>query len=227
MKNHSRGIRLDRNTGERPMAQPAGVRMWNGVALPTPGTFTIDATHTTIGFVARHLGVTQVRGRFEEVEGTIRVADDPLRSQAHAVINTASITTGTTDRDAHLRSADFLDVERFPTMTFVSRDVIGGDPEGKWAVVNGAVVRRRRGADRFIALGELTIKEITQPIQLNLAIDGVREDPWGNERLALSATGEIDREAYGMTWNVALEAGGWLVSQKIRIEIRAQALRSD
>lgn len=208
------------------MTEHVGVRTWNGVQLPAPGVFTIDAQHTTVGFVARHLMVTQVRGRFDEVEGVVHIADDPTASQAHAAINTASITTGTPDRDAHLRSADFLDVEQYPLISFTSRQVAGGDPDAKWDMVNGKVVRRRRGAGRFTVLGDLTIRNLTLPIALDVSVDGVTADPWGGERLALSATGEIDREAYGMTWNVALEAGGWLVSQSIRIEIRAQAIRT-
>ncbi|AYY14927.1 YceI family protein [Actinobacteria bacterium YIM 96077] len=207
------------------MLEPVGVRTWNGISLPTPGTFTIDAAHTTVGFVARHLMVTQVRGRFEQVEGRIDVADDPLRSRASAVISTASIVTGADDRDAHLRSADFLDVDLFPTMTFTSREIVA-DSDAKWAMVDGRLVRRRRGAGRFTVIGDLTIKSITRPVTLHLTIDGVTPDPWGGERLALSANGEIDREDYDMTWNVALEAGGWLVSQKIQIEIRAQAVRT-
>lgn len=209
------------------MTEHLSVRMWKGAQLPKPGIFEIDAAHTTVGFVARHLMVTQVRGRFENVQGSIRVADDPLESTAEAVIDTTSITTGAADRDEHLRSADFLDVESFPTLRFTSTQVSGGDSGSKWAVIDGAMVRRRRGgADRFRVLGDLTIKGVTRPIELDVTIDGVTSDPWGGERLALSATGEIDREQYGMTWNVALEAGGWLVSQHVQIEIRAQAVRS-
>ncbi|WP_026874772.1 YceI family protein [Jiangella gansuensis] len=208
------------------MNDSAGVRLWNGAMLPTPGVFEIDASHTTAGFVARHLMVTQVRGRFEKVEGTVHIAEDPLESSASAVIETASITTGAADRDAHLKSPDFLDIEVFPTMQFVSRHVHGGESGPKWSIVNGQMVRRRRGgAGKFVCVGDLTIRGVTRPIELDVSIDGVKGDPWGGERLALSATGEIDREEYGMTWNVALEAGGWLVSRKIQIEIRAQAIR--
>lgn len=208
------------------MTESTGVRTWNGTRLPAPGVFTIDPAHTTVGFVARHLMVTQVRGRFDDIDATVHLAEDPLQCRATATIQTPSITTGAADRDAHLRSEDFLDVERFPTISYVSREVIGGDPDSKWDLVDGKVVRRRRGSGRFLVTGDLTIREITRPITLDVSIDGVAGDPWGGERLALSATGEIDREAYGMTWNVALEAGGWLVSQKIRIEIRAQGIRT-
>lgn len=207
------------------MTAPLNVRSWNGLTIPSPGTFDIDVQHTTIGFVARHLMVTQVRGRFEEFDATVDVAEDPLRSTARARIATASITTGTAERDAHLRSGDFLDVERHPEMTYVSRSLIPGDSGPKWTVVNGVMRRRRRSHEGFTAIGDLTIRGITRPIQLDVSLDGVTSDPWGGERLALTATGEIDREEYGMEWNVALERGGWLVSQHIQIEIRAQAVR--
>ncbi|TDD97244.1 YceI family protein [Jiangella asiatica] len=209
------------------MNDTAGVRLWNGAMLPTPGVFEIDPAHTTAGFVARHLMVTQVRGRFEKVEGTVHITEDPLESSATALIETGTITTGAAERDAHLRSPDFLDVEVYPTMRFESRSVHGGESGPKWSIVNGTMVRRRRvgGAGKFVCAGDLTIRGVTCPLELDVSIDGVKGDPWGGERLALSATGEIDREAYGMTWNVALEAGGWLVSQKIQIEIRAQAIR--
>ncbi|PSL04608.1 polyisoprenoid-binding protein YceI [Haloactinopolyspora alba] len=209
------------------MAEPVGVRMWRGTQLPTPGVFEVDPAHTTAGFVARHLMVTQVRGRFEGVTGTVRVAEDPLETTAEARLDTASIVTGATDRDGHLRSADFLDVETFPEIHYVSRRVAGGDTGPKFALVDGTMVRRRRGsAGNFTVSGDLTIKGVTRPLDLDVVVDGVTSDPWGAERLALTANGEIDREEYGMTWNVALEAGGWLVSQKVQIEIRAQAVRT-
>lgn len=210
------------------MAAPLHVRPWNGMSIPTPGVFEIDAQHTTAGFVAQHLMVTQVRGRFEEVGASIHVARDPLDTFAHARIATASITTGTEDRDTHLKSPDFLDVERFPTMTYVSSELRGGGDRGpKWTMVNGMMRRRRRDPEGIIAHGDLTIKDITQPIDLEVTLDGVTHDPWGGERLAITARGQIDREAYDMKWNVALEAGGWLVSQFIQIEIRAQAIRQE
>jgi polyisoprenoid-binding protein YceI len=208
------------------MASPLHVRLWNGISIPTPGIFEIDAQHTTIGFVAQHLMVTQVRGRFEEFEGRIHVADDPLDSTATASMRTSSITTGTDDRDTHLKSPDFLDVEEFPTMSYVSRELRGGTGQSpKWTMVNGMMRRRRRDSHGITVFGDLTIKDTTRPIELDVTLDGVTHDPWGGERLALTARGQIDREAYDMTWNVALEAGGWLVSKHIQIEIRAQAIR--
>jgi polyisoprenoid-binding protein YceI len=209
------------------MAAPLNVRRWNGMTVPAPGSYEIDAQHTTVGFVARHLMVTQVRGRFDELVATVEVAEDPLQSFAKATIATASITTGTPDRDTHLKSADFLDVERYPTITYVSRGLRPASNGSKWTLVNGTMRRRRRDGQGVSAIGDLTIRGVTLPIELDVSLDGITSDPWGGERLAISATGEIDREAYGMVWNVALEAGGWLVSQQVQLEIRAQAVRQE
>lgn len=110
-------------------------------------------------------------------------------------------------------------------MTYVSRAIRPADWGPKWSIVNGTMRRRRRDATGVTVLGDLTIRDVTRPIELDVSLDGVTHDPWGGERLAITATGEIDREEYGMLWNVALEAGGWLVSQKVQIEIRAQAIR--
>lgn len=185
-----------------------GLRIVDGVELPAPGTFTLDPAHTRVGFVARHLMVTKVRGHFAEVEGTITIAEEPLQSTAEATIGTASITTGSDDRDNHLRSGDFLEVEAHPTIGFRIAKVLG-----------------HRGAT-YTALGELTIKGVTREVELEVELDGVARDPWGNEKLALTASTEIDREDFGMTWNVALETGGVLVSKRVKIEVEAQAVRS-
>lgn len=207
------------------MQTPLHVRQWRGMTIPAPGTYEVDPQHTTVGFVAEHLMVTQVRGRFEDVNATIHVAEDPLDSFVRASIPTKTLTTGTEDRDQHLKSPDFFDVDSYPAMSYVSTALRASDSGSKWMMINGTMRRRRRNSQSISALGELTIKDITAPIELDVTIDGIAHDPWGGERLALSATGQIDREAYDMTWNVALEAGGWLVSRNIKIEIRAQAVR--
>jgi polyisoprenoid-binding protein YceI len=181
-------------------------RTVDGVLVPAPGTFAIDPAHTRVGFVARHLMVTKVRGSFPDVEGTIVVADDPAASTAQAVLRTATLSTGNAERDAHLRSADFFDVERFPTIRFASTQV-------------------QRAGDGFKVIGYLTIKDVTKPVVLDVEVDGVASDPWGGERLAVTATVEVDREEWGLTWNVALESGGVLVSKKVKLEIEAQAVR--
>ncbi|PKW26443.1 YceI family protein [Phycicoccus duodecadis] len=163
------------------------------------GTWTIDPTHTEVGFVARHLMVTKVRGRFTDVTGTVTVADDLAAARADVTIKTASVATGTPDRDAHLVSADFFDAEAFPEMTFVSTSFDGST-----------------------LTGDLTIKGISKPVTLDVDFGGVATDPWGNEKAAFEATGEIDRTDWGLTWNANLEKGGVLVSEKIKIAIDLQ-----
>jgi polyisoprenoid-binding protein YceI len=181
-------------------------RTVDGVALPTPGTYTLDPTHSRIGFVARHLMVTKVRGHFGTFEGSITIAEDPKASTAEATIKTASIDTGTADRDTHLRNGDFFDVELFPEITF-----------------RNARVRSQNGTD-FTVTGDLTVKDVTREVTLDVELDGVAQDPWGGTRLAVTASTEIDREDWGLTWNVALETGGVLVSKKVKLEIEAQAV---
>lgn len=183
------------------------LRVVDGVTLPAPGTYVLDPTHTRIGFVARHLMVTKVRGSFREFAGSITIGEDAKASTAEATIQTASIDTGTPDRDNHLRSGDFLEVEKYPQITFRNARVLSQD-----------------GAN-FQVAGDLTIKDVTREVVLDVELDGVAKDPWGTEKLAVTARTEIDREAFGITWNVALETGGVLVSKKIVIEIEAQAAR--
>lgn len=182
-------------------------RVVNGVTFPAPGTYVLDPTHTRIGFVARHLMVTKVRGHFGEFSGSITVAEDPKDSTAEATLKSVSIETGTADRDTHLRSGDFLEAEKYPEITF-----------------RNARIQSAKGAE-FTVVGDLTIKDTTREVTLDVEIDGVARDPWGNEKLAVTASTEIDREDFGMTWNVALETGGVLVSKKIKLEIEAQAAR--
>jgi polyisoprenoid-binding protein YceI len=193
---------------EQAVENAAGaVRVIDGVALPAAGTYVLDPTHTRIGFVARHLMVTKVRGSFTSFEGSITIGDDLTASGAQATMQTASIETGTPDRDTHLRSGDFLEAEKYPTITF-----------------GNAKVTKQKGT-KFTVVGDLTIKETTRQVELDVELDGVVKDPFGNEKIAVTASTEIDREDFGMTWNVALETGGVLVSKKVVIEIEAQAVR--
>lgn len=187
--------------------QKSGARDWQGVTVPAPGTFVIDPAHTRVGFVAKHLMVTKVRGSFTEVEGVVTVPADPIQASAEATMQSSSITTGSPDRDEHLKSDDFLRTDEFPTVTYRSTGITG---------VKG---------DVFTVQGELTIRGVTRPIELAVEIDGVASDPWGGERVSITARGEIDREDYGLTWNVALESGGVLVSKKVVLEIEAQGVR--
>jgi polyisoprenoid-binding protein YceI len=175
-------------------------RVVDGVELPVPGDWAIDPGHAEVAFLGRHLMFTRVRGRFTDVTGTVRLADDPTVSTVDVTIGMASVTSGSSDRDEHLRSADFFDVERFPTATFRSTAV-------SWQGTSAKVS------------GDLTIVSITNPVVLEVQYLGATVDPWGAARAVFSAFTEVDREDWGLTWNVALDAGGVLVSKKIRIEI--------
>ncbi len=171
------------------------------------GTWTIDPTHTRLGFVARHAMVTKVRGQFDEFAGTLVIdAANPTASTAQVTVQLASINTGTPDRDAHLRSADFFDVENNKEMTFTSTTV-------------------KQDGDAFVMLGDLTIKGVTRPVELELEPTGVATDPFGNVRAGFEGETEISRKDFGLTWNVALEAGGVLVSDKIKIQLDVSAIQ--
>ncbi|HEV7171861.1 YceI family protein [Pedococcus sp.] len=170
--------------------------------LPT-GTWTVDASHSELGFVARHLMVTKVRGQFKEFEGTVKVGDSLTDSQVSAVAQLASIDTGSADRDAHLKSADFFDVENNPTMSFTSTEVTADSLKG-----------------------DLTIKGVTKPVVFDLEFGGLATDPWGNQKAGFEATAEINRKDWGLEWNVALEGGGVLVSEKIKINLDIQLLKA-
>jgi polyisoprenoid-binding protein YceI len=179
----------------------------DALRLPVAGTFTVDPVHTSIGFIARHLMVAKVRGHFTDFTGSIAIADDPVLSAAEATILTASIDTSGAQRDAHLRSPDFFDSDRYPAMTFRSTAVVP------------------RVAHRYTILGELTIKDQTRSVQLDVEFNGQVIDPGGQQRIAVTATAEIDRRDFGLTWNAPLEGGGLMVGNTIKIEIEAEAVR--
>jgi polyisoprenoid-binding protein YceI len=181
----------------------------NGLQIPTAGTFALDPAHTRVGFVARHLMVSKVRGHFTDVTGEIVIAEDPAQSSAHATMQAASITTGVEQRDGHLRSGDFLEIEKYPTLEFRSTGLTAN------------------GGNEFTLRGHLTIKGVTHPVDLAVEFEGVTRSPWGKDVLGFSAKTEIDREQWGMTWNQALETGGVMVSKKITIEIEGEAIRQD
>jgi polyisoprenoid-binding protein YceI len=165
------------------------------------GTWTIDPTHTRLGFEVRHAMVTTVRGAFAEVAGTIEIDDaNPSGSTASVAVQMASVNTGTPDRDTHLRSADFFDVETHPEMTFTSTGVKHQD-------------------DEFVMLGDLTIKGVMRPIEIELVPTGVVTDPFGNVRAGFEGTTQLSRKDFGLVWNVALEAGGLLVSDAVKIQL--------
>ena len=175
-------------------------------ATETRTTWTIDPSHTTVEFVAKHMMITTVKGRFAELAGTI-VADeaDIADSSVEVTFQAASIDSRSEQRDGHLRSPDFLDVERYPEVTFRSTEIRGTK-------------------ESFKVTGDLTIRGVTRPITLDATFEGEGKDPWGGTRASFSAHGKFDRRDFGLTWNVALETGGILVSNEVKINIEAQAV---
>jgi polyisoprenoid-binding protein YceI len=173
----------------------------------TPGTWNIDGSHSTVGFTARHLMITKVRGRFGAVEGAIAIGEDRLLSSVEATVQMASIDTGDAGRDEHVRGADFFDVENFPTMTFASTGV------------------RADGAEYYLT-GDLTIKGITKSVEFDVEFDGVSGDPWGGTRVGFTAEGEINRKDWGIDFNMALDTGGVMVSDKIKVQLDIEAVKA-
>ena len=183
----------------------AAPRQIDGRPVPATGTYAIDPTHSKIEAVARHLMVTKVRGHFTEYEGTVNIAEDVAESTVELALVAGSISTGVSDRDEHLKSPDFLDVDNHPTLTFRSTSI---EPQG----------------DNWTLNGDLTIIDTTRPISLDLEFLGVIADPWGNEKAAFSASGELKRHDFGLSWNVPLDGGGVLVSETFKLEIEAQLM---
>jgi polyisoprenoid-binding protein YceI len=178
-------------------------RTIDDIQAPAAGVWAIDPTHTTVEFIGRHLVFTKVRGRFTGVSGAVTVADDPNASSVEITLAATSITTGTPDRDAHLKGEDFFDVDKYPVISFKSTSV-------EWKGHEGTVT------------GDLTVRGVSKPITLDVELTGVVTDPWGGDRAVFSASGEVDREDWGLVWNMALESGGVLVSKKIRFEIETE-----
>lgn len=173
-----------------------------------PGPWAIDPGHAHVGFVGRHFGLTKVRGRFTGVEGTIVIHDDISRSTVDVVIDMSTLGSGDASRDEHLRSSDFFDVADHPTGRFRS---------------TGISVR----GDQGTIVGELTLKGVTRPVTLDARFLGAVRDPWGGERAIFSAAATVDREEWGLTWNMLLESGGLLVSKRIRLEIEVELVRQE
>lgn len=182
-------------------------RTWNGLTIPTAGTFTLDVAHTNIGFVVKHMMVSKVRGNFEKFSGSVTIAENPLESSAELTVQTDSISTGIADRDAHLRSEDFLAAEKYPELTFRSTRIAS------------------HSGNEFKLVGDLTIRDVTKEVELDVEFNGVATNPWGQELFGFSISGEIDREDFGLTWNQVLEAGGVMVGKKVKIEIEGEAIR--
>lgn len=177
-----------------------------GIELPAAGTWAIDPGHAEVGFVGRHFGLTKVRGRFTGIQGAVTIGDDPKDSRVEVTIDMTSVSSGDQSRDDHLRSADFFDVDRHPQATFRSTSV---NVEGATGTLDG----------------DLTIKGVTRPVRLHVDYVGHAADPWGNDRAVFSANGRINREDWGLTWNMLLEAGGLLVSKEITLELEVELIR--
>jgi polyisoprenoid-binding protein YceI len=173
----------------------------------SPGTWNVDASHSVVGFTARHLMISKVRGRFTDFSGVVTIAEDPLQSHVEATVDLGSVNTSDDQRDAHLKSADFFNVDTHPHMIFSSTSI---KPDG----------------DDYIMTGDLTVLGKTRSVDFELEFDGVEKDPWGGTRAGFSAETEISRKDWEMTWNVALETGGVLVGDKVKIELDVELVKA-
>lgn len=172
-------------------------------------TWNIDTTHSGINLTVRHMVFAKVRGRFATWSGSVALdPNDLTRSSVNVEIDANSIDTGVAERDNHLRSPDFLDVARFPTLRFVSTRV------------------EKANDTRYRVHGELTIRDVTRPVTLDMEYGGQAKDPWGNQRAAFTATTSVNRTDFGLKWNQALEAGGVLVGERVDIELEVQAVNA-
>jgi polyisoprenoid-binding protein YceI len=176
-------------------------------ALVPTGTWTVDPTHSSVEFAVKHMGIATVRGRFTEFEGTLDVAEDLARSKARGSVKVASISTGEDARDAHLRSPEFFDAERYPEITFESTRIEPID------------------ADSSRVFGNLTMHGITKEVKLEVVFEGADTDPWGNERVGLEVVGVLKRSDFDMTFNQALGSGNMLVGDKVNVSLDISAVK--
>jgi polyisoprenoid-binding protein YceI len=178
-----------------------------GAELPgyVAGTWTIDPVHSEVGFSVRHMMVSKVRGKFTQFNGEIVTTDNPIDSVATAEIDLSSIDTGNSQRDDHLRSADFFDVAKTPTMTYRSTGI------------------RRSGSD-YVVDGELTLRGVTRQVPLKVELNGFGPDAYGGTRAGFTATGEINRQDFGVNWNAAIEAGGVVLADKVTLHLEVEAV---
>ncbi|MEV5000262.1 YceI family protein [Nocardioides sp. LML1-1-1.1] len=180
----------------------------NAALTDISGDYTLDVSHSRLGFVARHAVVTKVRGQFTDWNATAHIdTADPAASSVTLTINPASVSTGSPDRDGHLQSPDFFDAAQFPEWTFVSTEV------------------SRDGSDWTIT-GDLTIKDVTKPVTIEFEENGSAKDPFGNVRVGFEGDVTVNRKDWGLTWNAALETGGVLVSEKIKLEFDISAIKN-
>lgn len=172
----------------------------------TPGIWTLDSSHSEIGFTVRHAGISKVRGRFTDATAEAHVGDSLAHSSLNATVQTASFDSGDANRDAHVRGPEFFDVEKYPEMTFHATGIEGD------------------GED-YTLTGDLTIRGVTKPVELEVEFTGIAVDPFGATRAGFSAEAEISRKEFGLTWNAVLETGGLLVSDKVRINVDAAMVK--
>jgi polyisoprenoid-binding protein YceI len=186
----------------------SGGRVVNGRQVPKVGTWEIDPSHASFGFVARHL-MSKVRGSFSGVSGVATIAEVPEESTLEVEIDTTTVDTREPNRDGHLRSNDFFGVEEHPTISFRS-----------------TAVRPAEGGTHWQVEGDLTIKGVSRPVTVDVEFLGAGLDPWGNQRIGFSGVvAEVNREDWGLTWNAPLETGGFLLSKSVRLEIEAELVK--
>jgi polyisoprenoid-binding protein YceI len=181
-------------------------RTVNGAEYPAVGTYDIDVSHTQLGFAVRHMAVSKVRGRFGKFEGTLEIAEDPTASKLALTIDADSVDTRDENRDNHLRTNDFFDVPNHPTWSFTSTGIESKSPTA-WKVT-----------------GDLTIRGVTKPVTLDVTLEGVVKDPYGNHRVGFSASTTINREDFDVSFGAVMEAGGLVVAKKVDIEIELEAV---
>lgn len=182
-------------------------RTVDGTEVPAPGTYALDVSHSHVGFSVRHLMVSKTKGRFTDFSGTVTIGEDPLDSSVEVDIQVPSVDTRDETRDGHLRSPDFFDADVHPAITYRSTKVTPAG-KGTWTVE-----------------GDLTVRDTTRSVPLEVTFEGGAKDPWGGTRIGFTARTELDREAFGLTWNQALETGGVLVGKQVRIDIEAEAIQ--
>ena len=181
------------------------VRTVDGTEYPAVGTYAIDASHTRVGFAVRHMAVSKVRGEFTAFSGTLELAEDPTDSKISVTIEASSVDTRDDNRDNHLRTNDFFDVATHPTWTFTSTSI------------------RPVSATEWKVDGDLTIRGVTREVTLDATLEGVVQDPYGMHRVGFSASTSIVRDDYGVSFNAALEAGGFVVAKKVDIDLEVEA----
>jgi polyisoprenoid-binding protein YceI len=178
----------------------------NATAIPT-GTWVVDPAHSKVGFAVKHMGIATVRGEFKEFAGTLEIADDLSSAKAYGTVKTASVHTNEPDRDAHLNSADFFDVETHPELAFQSKSIEAIDE------------------DTFRITGDLTIRGVTNEIVLTAEVHGTDVDPYGNEKVGLEISGQLSRGEFGMKFNQALGSGNMLVADKVKLALDISAIK--